>query len=410
MNQPQAVKSPLLKILGVLIFAHLIVDWIASTVVPIFPDLERQMALGEGGFIIGYIIWRVVDSGSQMVFGYLGDRFDTSRMIWLGPCIAVVAYSFLGFVSSPVVATIVLMIGGAGIAAFHPEAAVMAGSSMPNERNRAMALFALAGYIGQSIGPFYAGRLTAAHGNLKVLGWSTVWAIPALAIVAWGIRNRSKVHAQDSPDEHDAPRSKKRPSLREMLRGRERIMTQIVCSGALRIVPILGVPLAISYLLKAAGESNASIGDFQSAFMFGLGIGGMFCALFVGPKIERTILWFPPLLASIPVFAAGSVTGSTQLLIIGIAGALLGCTLPVFISYAQRMMPQGQRLASSLTMGFSWGVASIISGLAVKFLMASGNLDQIFWFFGICCILCSIVCIGLPNAADVESPSAPSGK
>ncbi len=144
--------------------------------------------------------------------------------------------------------------------------------------------------------------------------------------------------------------------------------------------------------------------------MFGLGVGGMFCALFVGPKIERFILWFPPLLAAIPVFAVGSVTGFNQLLIIGVAGALLGCTLPVFISYAQRMMPQGQRLASSLTMGFSWGVASIISGLAVKFLMASGNLDQIFWFFGICCILCSIVCIGLPNAADVESPSATSGK
>ena len=187
-------------------------------------------------------------------------------------------------------------------------------------------------------------------------------------------------------------------------------MVQVVASGALRIVPILGVPLAISYILKAAGETNASIGDFQSAFMFGLGVGGMFCALFVGPKIERFILWFPPLLAAIPVFAVGSVTGFNQLLIIGVAGALLGCTLPVFISYAQRMMPQGQRLASSLTMGFSWGVASIISGLAVKFLMASGNLDQIFWFFGICCILCSIVCIGLPNATDVESPSATSGK
>ena len=320
-------------------------------------------------------------------------------MIWLGPCISVVAYSFLGFVNSPVIATIVLMIGGAGIASFHPEAAVMAGSAMPHARNRAMALFALAGYLGQSIGPFYAGRLTAAYGGLKVLGWSTVWAIPAFALVAWGIRNRPDAHQK--PDDSTT----ERPRLRDMLEGRERAMIQIMLSGALRIVPILGVPLAIAYILKAAGESNASIGDFQSAFMFGLGIGGMFCALFVGPKIEQTILWFPPLLATIPVCAAGSLDGVTQLVVIGSAGALLGCTLPVFISYAQRMMPRGQRLASSLTMGFSWGLASIISGLAVKYYMSIDNLNQVFWFFGSCCILCAFFCIGLPKASEPESSS-----
>ena len=124
------------QLLVLLCVAHLTVDVLATTTVSLLPSLEKHLGLEKGGFLIGYIIWRVADSCGQMFFGYLGDRVRIKAIIWAGPLFSLFCFSFIGYVQSPVSMTLLLMFGGMGVAAFHPEAATTAGNLSPQHRNR----------------------------------------------------------------------------------------------------------------------------------------------------------------------------------------------------------------------------------------------------------------------------------
>jgi FSR family fosmidomycin resistance protein-like MFS transporter len=167
-------------------------------------------------------------------------------------------------------------------------------------------------------------------------------------------------------------------------------------------MPALGIPIVLSYLLANNGFSDMDKGAVASFFMAGLGIGGITCALGIGRNHQRLMLWLPPLLATIPVVVIGSVDlvpwirltnglslGPIHILAL-IIGVLQGIAMPVFISFAQQLMPDRQRLASSLTMGVTWGTATLIFYAAFSIFKSIGNEQWIFWFFGAACLICAI--------------------
>ena len=150
----------LVLLLALLAFGHFIVDTIASTLNPLWPQMESAVGMSEGQFLIfGYLCWTMANSFTQVLFAYLGDRTRSRWVIWAGPVIAILCLSSIGWIENPWLMCLVLFLAGLGIAAFHPEAAVTAGSMLPGNRSRAMAVFALCGYLGQAVGPYYAGRL-----------------------------------------------------------------------------------------------------------------------------------------------------------------------------------------------------------------------------------------------------------
>lgn len=383
-----------IQILLLLCLAHFTVDIIATTILPLLPSMEDQMGLQREGFLYGYIIWRITDTCGQMVFGFLGDRYRIRFIIWAGPLLAFLCFSVIGYVESPAVMVTLLVLGGIGIAAFHPECAATAGNLSPDNRSRFMAMFALSGYLGQSIGPLYAGSISDAL-TLQGLTWNFAWGLPILLIVTLGLRRthtklETQIAAPVVPDIlPPAPLPKRELCL-------------LFTSGIFRVMPALGIPIVLSYLLADNGFSDMDKGAVASFFMAGLGIGGISCALGIGRNHQRLILWLPPLLATIPVIAIGSVDmqpwirltnglslGPIHILALTI-GVLQGIAMPVFISFAQQLMPDRQRLASSLTMGVTWGTATLIFYAAFSIFKSNENEQWIFWFFGATCLICAI--------------------
>ncbi|MBT3890489.1 MAG: MFS transporter [Planctomycetaceae bacterium] len=387
-----------IQILLLLCLAHFTVDIIATTILPLLPTMEEQMGLQPEGFLYGYIIWRITDSCSQMAFGFLGDRYRIRFIIWAGPLLALLCFSVIGYVESPAVMVTLLVLGGIGIAAFHPECAATAGNLSPDNRSRFMAMFALSGYLGQSIGPIYAGSISDAFAltfALKGLTWNFAWGLPILLIVTLGLRRtHTKLETQTAtPVIPDTLPSAPLPT---------REMCLLFTSGIFRVMPVLGIPIVLSYLLANSGFNDMDKGAVASVFMAGLGIGGISCALGIGRNHQRLILWLPPLLATVPVVAIGYVDlvpwirltnglslGPIHILALTI-GALQGIAMPVFISFAQQLMPDRQRLASSLTMGVTWGTATLIFYAAFSIFKFNGNPQGIYWFFGATCLICAI--------------------
>ncbi len=375
-------------LLALLAFGHFIVDTVASTLNPLWPHMESALGMSQGEFLaFGYICWTMANSFAQVLFAYLGDRTHSRWVIWVGPIVAILCLSSIGWIENPWLMCLVLFLAGLGIAAFHPEAAVTAGSMLPGNRSRAMAIFALCGYLGQAVGPYYAGRLVA-DGDMTTLVVNLTWALPAMLVVGLCVSRTRPVSGISS----SSPMG-----LSEAFRGRGREMLQLVAGGVLRIIPALGIPLSLAYLLETEGYTPDAVGLVQSAFMAGIGGGAIFCAIFTRPDWEKLMLWLPALLATPVVVLIGPASYNGKIALCFSAGFLLGIAMPVFISYAQQLLPQGQRVATSLTMGFSWGIASILVAITIRGFQRLEMLDQVFWCFAAACIACSLVCYLLPR-------------
>ncbi|MCH7725664.1 MAG: MFS transporter [Planctomycetes bacterium] len=406
MNDPNPYTSPELEasikptspiarlanpwiVLALLAGTHFLVDIVAGTTTPIWPSLEHNLSLKTGGLLWVYVCWSIATSFGQLFFGIWADRRPCRWLIWAGPLLAILCLSCVGLADSSLSLAALFFVGGLGIAAFHPEAAATAGALAPEQRSRAMAIFALCGYLGQSAGPLYSGMITD-HLQLRGLVWGIAWGLPILFLLWIGLR---RVPAPATSEQQAAPgeTTAKVPV---------RTLVLLLAVGASRIVPALGVPLALAYLLKATSSSNAVIGAVQSAFMAGIGIGAMFCAAFLKPKWERRALWVFPLLAA-PLLAIMIVaSGWTLVVLVGTCGLLLGVTMPVYISYGQQLLPHGQRVASSITMGVSWGIASGLVAVAMWIFNSFDALSSIFGFFAAASLASSLLSRLLPVAVD----------
>src|SRR4029453_11003928 len=132
--------------LPLLLFAaatHFLVDATAGMLNPLWPRLDGHFQMtGWGGAVI-FFLWEMSNSVSQFWFGLYGDRFHARWLLWAGPMIAVICLSAIGLTHSSVLLGLLLVTAGLGIAAYHPEAAALAGSCAPEHRSRAMSIFTL---------------------------------------------------------------------------------------------------------------------------------------------------------------------------------------------------------------------------------------------------------------------------
>jgi FSR family fosmidomycin resistance protein-like MFS transporter len=385
-----------ISLLLLLFLAHGLVDTFASLIQPLWPDLQVRLALDAGAIQWAYVTWSLATSVSQLLFGYWGDRYRRRWLIWAGPALGVICLSSIGLVHSLAMLNVLLVVGGLGIAAFHPEAAALAGASAPGNRSRAMSLFAVGGSLGQAFGPIYGGVISTQFG-MRALAWSMTWGLLVLGLLGLGLGR--------VPEELEARDAGRPPAWPGLIRDRGAGLGLVLLIGVLRVLAVLGVPLALAFALKGRGNSDEQIGLAQGVFLGAIGGGSLGCALFIRRARERRVLWMLPMAVAPLLWLAPRAGFGPLLVIVGGAGVLLGATLPILISYGQQMLPEGQRTASSITMGVTWG----LGGLIVAATMAACNRIQrpelAFATFAVACLLSSLLCTWLPEPAPAHAVS-----
>lgn len=86
--------------------------------------------LGDGEFQTVYLLWNVANSMLQLPIAYWADRRDARWLVWAGPIVGTACVGCVGFADSFGALCLLLMSGGVGMAAFHPEAA----AALPENR------------------------------------------------------------------------------------------------------------------------------------------------------------------------------------------------------------------------------------------------------------------------------------
>ncbi|MFO0954257.1 MAG: hypothetical protein U0835_24485 [Isosphaeraceae bacterium] len=94
---------------------------------------------------------------------------------------------------------------------------------------------------------------------------------------------------------------------------------------------------------------------------------------------------------------------------VGVVGVLLGVVSPILVGYGQRLLHEGQRVASSLTMGVTWGLGGILVAGLMAVVNHAGRPGWAFFAFGAAVLVSSLLCGWLPEPEPIPEVAAAAG-
>lgn len=337
-------------LLGVILLSlgHFFVDLYSGSLGVLQPFIVRRfgLSLTQAGLLGGILVFS--SSVTQPLYGYLSDRFRSRIFSGLGPGVAGVCILGAAVAPSYGWAVALMLLGGAGVSAFHPQASSWAGSGLSSGRGRWMAVFISAGTLGIALAPAFFKEVIARAGFERI-PWAAVPGVLLSLLMLALVRPPAELAGRARSFDWPALRAVRRPLL--LLYFGVFFRSAVQVTFAQFLVLYLSRERAFSlhdaaYTLTAYLTSGA-IGGF---------IGGHLSDRF-GPRrvILHSFAWSVPLMA---VFFLTPSPAGVACLILG--GLVLLFTIPINVIVAQDLVPSQAGTVSALLMGFAWGTAGMV--------------------------------------------------
>jgi FSR family fosmidomycin resistance protein-like MFS transporter len=339
------------KALAILSVGHLITDVNQGALPALLPFFRDAMNLSYTSVGVIYLFGNLTSSVIQPVFGYLSDRRPVGWLLPLAPIIAGLGLSLSGIAPSYPLLLLCIIIGGIGIASYHPEGFKAAHFFTGEKKVTGMSIFAVGGNLGIAIGPLWALTLVSFFGLRGTLGMIVPGIILGgilLLSSSWLI---SPIQTALS-----GKKGEKKPYEKEGLISLVFLITVVVTrtwvqSGLVTYIPFY----YIDHLKGNPMYAGALVSTFLLAGAVGTIVGAP-VADFFGHKrfLTVTMLSVFPLLI---LFYNSS--GVFAFVILGIAGMLLVSTFSVTMVMAHTLLPHHLGMASGLMAGFAIGTGGI---------------------------------------------------
>jgi len=338
-----------LWLLVLLSLGHFFVDLYSSALGALQPLLvERfRLSLTQAGILGGVLVFS--SSLMQPLYGYLSDRLHTRMFAALGPAVAGAFISALGLAPGFWGLLAMACLGGAGIAAFHPQGSALATAGTEGRRGRVMAIFVSAGTLGFSLGPTYFSVLSSALG-LRRMWWVSLPGIAVSILLA-----------------SQLPRTAWQAKLRSA-RGSWKALAAVwrplgilyLLVFLRSVVQITYAQLLPLYLHRERGYSVPAASYTLSAYLLFGALGG-FLGGHLADRVGGRRVILMSMAGSVP-FLALFFLADGALSIAGLlaGGLILLFTIPVNVVMAQELIPSQAGTVSALMMGFAWGLAGLI--------------------------------------------------
>lgn len=392
------MRSFLTPRLALLALAHFTIDSYSSFFSPLLPLLVQKLDLNLT--LVGALVAlsSVTSSFAQPLFGWLSDRLHRPWFVVLGPLVAAVFLSAIGIAPTFGALVALLMLGGLGVAAFHPQAAVLAGETSAR-RGLAMSFFITGGTLGFALGPLFAVAVVGAFGLERT--W--VALLPGLAIGAILIAMFGRLHP------HARERGP-RPALRELrpvLRPLVLLYLVVVCRSAVSFGFMTFLPLRLH-----DHHFPVAVGGAVLTAYLGLGALGGFFGGWLADRWGGRRVVVRSFVGAIPLFFAFLVLPDVPGIVCLVIGSfILQGSLPVNVVLGQELSPRHSSTISSLLMGAAWGVGALLIGPIGALADHLGLATALACLTGL--LAAGLFCaIGLPSpgqAPHLVDPMAPGG-
>lgn len=351
-----------------LCFGHFAIDFYAASVATLQPLLadKYSLSLAQIGVLSGVFMFG--SAVLQLFFGLLSDRIHSRLFVVLGLVAAAVFLSSLGVAPDYESLLLIALLGGMGVASFHPQSTSQAAALAKSRRGLGVAIFITAGMIGLSLGPTYFSTMAEQVGLERL----PLAALPALIIAAflmWMLPAPSNgAESGRTAFEWEPFRREWKPLLLHYL------------LVVLRSVVHLGVAQFLTvYLYQNRGFTLRQTSVWLTVFFVSSAVasltGGSLADRIGGRRVVLISM-----LACGPFFALFlGTTGWLSLVGLFFGALILLLTNPVMIVMAQNLVPSQAGTASALMMGFGWGMAGITFIPLLGWIADRVGLETVLW-------------------------------
>ena len=365
---------------------HLAVDFASGSVPALIPFVTDRFHLGYALAAMLLLAATVSSSLVQPLFGLWSDRRGA---LWLIPGGAMLAAVGIGGAAiSPAYPLVLLLVlaGGLGVAAFHPEGAKFAAYASGRKRASGMSYFNIGGNAGYALGAFVTGQLVVWLGLVGGLLAMVPVLLASLGLVRVvphisGLKPETGVAALHRGDD------------------RRSAMAVLGVVIALRSVAWFTLLAFVPLWVVSLGHSKAD----GNRLLFLMLLAGALGTLMLGPVadrigLRRTLVVTQTLIAPlILVFVyVGGVPGAVALMLVGVC--VVG-TFGVTMVLSQLYLPRHVGMASGLSVGLAMG----IGGVAAVVLGAVADAIDLKTALTICAVAPAIgviFCLRLPAPAE----------
>ncbi len=345
----QATRAAVSVALAVTL-GHFINDAYGAMLTPLAPALRSHYGVSIAAVTLLASVFSLTSSVFQPLLGIIGERFDRRLMAAAGPALTGVGLTFVGYAPAFGMLILLVALAGFGSGFFHPAgAAYTARYSPTHQRGLWASIFSAGGTAGMALGPVFAGVGLHALPVFAPIG-------VLVAVVSYVI----------TPGDRPVGR---RPALPEYLGvfrgtpGFEGAMVRLWGMAVLRSLASMGYGAMLPFIMLDRGYGARETAVTLAIFAVASAVGGI-----VGGRISDRIGRIPVLrsatLATIPLFALliySSPANWWFYPLTFVVAALVNASIPVGVVTAQEYAPGHVAVASSIMMGFSWGVAGLLT-------------------------------------------------
>jgi FSR family fosmidomycin resistance protein-like MFS transporter len=331
--------------LTILAAAHAVNDAYQSAVPALLPFLiaERGLTYAAAGGLV--LAASAVSSFLQPLLGAASDRRALPFLMPLGILLAGAGIAAATLAPGYALTAAAVLVSGAGVAVFHPEAARHANYASGQKRATGMSIFSVGGNLGIALGPA-AVTLLATAGGVRGVAWMAAPAVLAAVLLtrelprlaAFRPAAEAVLAASPAP-----PRWGAFLSLSSIITIRSMMSFGLTASIPLWLVSARGVPrsqatLALTVMLLAG--AGATLAGGRLADRFG----------------RRRVL-VASLLPLAPLIALTLATpGPAVLIPLALTGAFSIASYSVAVVMGQEYLPGREGIAGGVTMGLAIGL------------------------------------------------------
>ena len=336
--------------------SHMVTDLSQGALPVLLPSLKTALDLSYTQIGVIVLVQNLTSSIIQPLFGMITDKVSLPWLLPISIFLSGLGLSITGFMTSYPALLLSVIIGGLGVAGFHPQASKSVHFvSSDALRGRSMGLFSVGGNFGMAVGASFMMFLTTLPGGL----YNSIWfVIPSsiTALLIW--RYLDKVSPQSFQRAGKLETAKpKFIRLQPLLI----LLTFIFFRSTLHAGLSTYIPI---YYVNYLNGSPIYAGYLLSLFLIG-GVFGTFVGAMLSDKFGRkTILTFSmiivlPMVAAIP-FTSGVIT----MILLVFTGFSLISSFATTLVLSQEMMPGYEGMASGLTIGLTIGLGGVgVTGL-----------------------------------------------
>lgn len=333
--------------LAVLAAGHFTIDAYSSFFLPLLPLISQRLGLNYA--MIGGLtaMASLSSSFAQPLFGVASDRMRRPWFVAFGPCIAAVFMASIGLAPRYEVLVALLVLGGFGVAMFHPQAAALAGISSPS-RGLAMSFWVTGGTLGWALGPAFATAV------VNRFGLTNTWvaALPGLAMCTLLFAWFARMSPPAGPRPERAPLAELRPVARPLTM----LYFTVVCRSAVS----LGFATFLPMWVHARGGSVTEGGWLITVYLT-LGALGGFAGGWVADRIGGRRVVVASFALAAPCYLLFFALPQPANVVALVAGyCMLQSSLPVNVVLGQELSPRHSSIISSLLMGAAWGLGALL--------------------------------------------------